>query len=109
MSEKNEEPGRWKDDEQRREFISKANEIVALFDTLPDEICDEIVGYFFTESWQEDHGRRQTYISLNPNKKPPYFGEEKCCGFRPTSYNVSWRAKVVADWYSGANEEEVLV
>ena len=30
------------------EIASKVNEIGSIFRNLPDEVCDEIIGYFFT-------------------------------------------------------------
>jgi len=98
------------------EVLSEINKIGSIFHNLPDEVCDEIIGHFFTKLWQR-RGRQQTYISQNPRKSPPHYSSSvpyedpyegelssdelvECCGFRPSSYDVAYRAEVVADWYS---------
>ena len=105
------------------EIVDKVNEIGSIFRNLPDEVCDEIIGFLFTKQWQR-RGRRQIYISQNPRKSPPNYSSSvpyeayegvpykeyegqlpsdelvECCGFRPSSYDVAYRAEVVANWYS---------
>lgn len=106
------------------EIIEKVNEIGSIFRCLPDEVCGEIIGFFFSKPWQR-RGRQQTYISQNPRKTPPHYtssvpyfypheheGEltadelTECCGFRPKSYDIAYRAELVAKWYSDIQKKE---
>ena len=82
-----------KHDQRIAEIFEKAEEIGAIFHNLPDEVCDEIIGYFFTKRWQYNPTHSQTYTHLESPLKSP-------TRILPRSRDIAARAFIVADWYS---------